>query len=119
MGILGKINENLMLAKYGVISGLGRLTSHSTSSSSSSTVLRRQQFLVRALSGSNSKIHRPKLIRAMSSTSEADAESVLRTVTPSLDPKRHKGQAGENLPSSLCLNATGFFVCLLLQLCDR
>uniref|UniRef100_A0A1J3H0B0 ATP-dependent (S)-NAD(P)H-hydrate dehydratase n=1 Tax=Noccaea caerulescens TaxID=107243 RepID=A0A1J3H0B0_NOCCA len=97
-----------MLAKYGVISGLGRLTSHSpSSSSSSSTVLRRQQFLVRALSGSNSKIHRPKLIRAMSSTSEADAESVLRTVTPSLDPKRHKGQAGKIAVIGGCREYTG------------
>ncbi|CAH8271588.1 unnamed protein product [Arabidopsis lyrata] len=92
-----------MLVKHSVISGLGRLTSHSPSSSSS--VLRRQQFLVRTLCGS--QIHRPKLIRAMSSTSEADAESVLRTVTPSLDPKRHKGQAGKIAVIGGCREYTG------------
>ncbi|CAH2072385.1 unnamed protein product [Thlaspi arvense] len=92
-----------MLAKHCVISALGRLTSHSPSSSS--TVLRRQLILVRALCGS--KIHRPKLIRAMSSSSEADAESVLRTVTPSLDPKRHKGQAGKIAVIGGCREYTG------------
>ncbi|KAG2334114.1 hypothetical protein Bca52824_005294 [Brassica carinata] len=63
-----------MLLRHGVISAFEQLTSHSLSSSSSSTVIRRQQFLVRTLCAS-----RTHLIRAMSSTSEADAESVLRT----------------------------------------
>ncbi|XP_018472713.1 ATP-dependent (S)-NAD(P)H-hydrate dehydratase isoform X5 [Raphanus sativus] len=74
---------------------------------SSSTVLRRQQFLVRTLCGS--RTHLPKLIRAtMSSKSEAaDAESVLRTVTPSLDPKRHKGQAGKIAVIGGCREYTG------------
>ncbi|CAG7879589.1 unnamed protein product [Brassica rapa] len=93
-----------MLVKHGVISALTRSTSHSPSSSSS-TVLRRQQFLVRTLCAS--KTHLPKLIRAMSSTSEADAESVLRTVTPSLDPKRHKGQAGKIAVIGGCREYTG------------
>ncbi|EOA19516.1 hypothetical protein CARUB_v10002409mg [Capsella rubella] len=93
-----------MLVKHGVI-GLGRLTTSHLPSSSSSSALRRQQFLVRALCGS--PIHRPKLIRAMSSTSEADAESVLRTVTPSLDPKRHKGQAGKIAVIGGCREYTG------------
>ncbi|XP_010492965.1 PREDICTED: ATP-dependent (S)-NAD(P)H-hydrate dehydratase-like [Camelina sativa] len=88
-----------MLVKHGVVIGLGRLTSHLPSSSSSS-VLRRQQFLVRALCGS-------QIIRAMSSTSEADAESILRTVTPSLDPKRHKGQAGKIAVIGGCREYTG------------
>ncbi|CAN6806259.1 unnamed protein product [Brassica oleracea] len=92
-----------MLLRHGVISAFEQLTSHSLSSSSSSTVIRRQQFLVRTLCAS-----RTHLIRAMSSTSEADAESVLRTVTPSLDPKRHKGQAGKiavigGCPVLICL----------------
>ncbi|KAJ4899506.1 ATP-dependent (S)-NAD(P)H-hydrate dehydratase protein [Raphanus sativus] len=73
---------------------------------SSLTVLRRQQFLVRTLC--DSKAHLPKLIRAMSSKSEAaDAESVLRTVTPSLDPKRHKGQAGKIAVIGGCREYTG------------
>ncbi|KFK26158.1 hypothetical protein AALP_AA8G210800 [Arabis alpina] len=90
-----------MLAKHGFISAFGRLTSLSPSSS----VLRRQQFLVRTLCGS--RIHRPKLIGAMSSSSEADAESVLRIVTPSLDPKRHKGQAGKIAVIGGCREYTG------------
>ncbi|CAA0403589.1 unnamed protein product [Arabidopsis thaliana] len=87
-----------MLVKPSIISGLVRLTSHSPSSSSS--VLRRQDFLVRTLCGS-------PIIRAMSSTSEADAESVLRTVTPSLDLKRHKGQAGKIAVIGGCREYTG------------
>lgn len=44
----------------------------------------------------------------MSSKSEAaDAESVLRTVTPSLDPKRHKGQAGKIAVIGGCREYTG------------
>ncbi|XP_048608031.1 ATP-dependent (S)-NAD(P)H-hydrate dehydratase isoform X2 [Brassica napus] len=93
-----------MLVKHCVISALTRSTSHSPSSSSS-TVLRRQQFLVRTLCAS--RTHLPKLIKAMSSTSEADAESVLRTVTPSLDPERHKGQAGKIAVIGGCREYTG------------
>ncbi|WZZ38645.1 hypothetical protein YC2023_034904 [Brassica napus] len=93
-----------MLVKHCVISALTRSTSHSPSSSSS-TVLRRQQFLVRTLCAS--RTHLPKLIKAMSSTSEADAESVLRTVTPTLDPKRHKGQAGKIAVIGGCREYTG------------
>ncbi|CDY66931.1 BnaAnng23250D [Brassica napus] len=90
-----------MLVKHCVISALTRSTSHSPSS----TVLRRQQFLVRTLCAS--RTHLPKLIKAMSSTSEADAESVLRTVTPTLDPKRHKGQAGKIAVIGGCREYTG------------
>ncbi|KAH0845255.1 hypothetical protein HID58_091883 [Brassica napus] len=91
-----------MLLRHGVISAFEQLTSHSLSSS---TVIRRQQFLVRTLCAS--RTHLPNLIRAMSSTSEADAESVLRTVTPSLDPKRHKGQAGKIAVIGGCREYTG------------
>ncbi|CAN6993239.1 unnamed protein product, partial [Brassica oleracea var. botrytis] len=45
--------------------------------------------------------------RAMSSTTEADAESVLRLVTPSLDLKRHKGQAGKIAVIGGCREYTG------------
>ncbi|KAF8077477.1 hypothetical protein N665_1034s0016 [Sinapis alba] len=43
----------------------------------------------------------------MSSTLEADAESVLRLVTPSLDLKRHKGQAGKIAVIGGCREYTG------------
>ncbi|XP_013727724.2 ATP-dependent (S)-NAD(P)H-hydrate dehydratase isoform X1 [Brassica napus] len=43
----------------------------------------------------------------MSSTTEADAESVLRLVTPSLDLKRHKGQAGKIAVIGGCREYTG------------
>lgn len=80
-----------MLAKHGVLTSLGRLKSTRSyilcPSSSFSAVIRRQEFLARVLSGS-------QIVRAMSYSSEVDAESVLKFVTPSLDPKRHKGQAG-------------------------
>ncbi|CAN8300602.1 unnamed protein product [Cochlearia groenlandica] len=56
----------------------------------------------------SSKVHRFKLIRTMSSsTYEADAESVLRIVTPSLDLKRHKGQAGKIAVIGGCREYTG------------
>ncbi|KAJ0230270.1 ATP-dependent [Hirschfeldia incana] len=52
----------------------------------------------------SSRIHLPnKLIRAM----EADAESVLRLVIPSLDLKRHKGQAGKIAVIGGCREYTG------------
>lgn len=64
----------------------------------SSAVFRRQQFLIRSLGGFGDCTHqnRRQQIKAMSGTSmEADAENILRAITPSLDPKRYKGQAGK------------------------
>lgn len=64
----------------------------------SSAVFRRQQFLIRSLGGFGDCAHqnRRQQIKAMSGTSvEADAENIIRAITPSLDPNRYKGQAGK------------------------
>ncbi|KAK9287601.1 hypothetical protein L1049_016036 [Liquidambar formosana] len=49
----------------------------------------RQQFLIRSLGGHSDRIHRKTMqeTRSMSEISlEADAETILRAITPSLDP---------------------------------
>ncbi|XP_022979515.1 ATP-dependent (S)-NAD(P)H-hydrate dehydratase [Cucurbita maxima] len=76
----------------------------------SSAVFRRQQFLIRSLGGFGDCTHqnRRQQIKAMSGTSmEADAENILRAITPSLDPKRHKGQAGKIAVIGGCREYTG------------
>jgi ATP-dependent NAD(P)H-hydrate dehydratase len=64
----------------------------------SSAVFRRQQFLIRTLGGYTDQTHQKILqqTKAMSGIAlEADAEHILRAITPTLDPTKHKGQAGE------------------------
>ncbi|KAG6582278.1 ATP-dependent (S)-NAD(P)H-hydrate dehydratase, partial [Cucurbita argyrosperma subsp. sororia] len=76
----------------------------------SSAVFRRQQFLIRSLGGFGDCTHqnRRQQIKAMSGTSmEADAENILRAITPSLDPKRYKGQAGKIAVIGGCREYTG------------
>ncbi|XP_022955699.1 ATP-dependent (S)-NAD(P)H-hydrate dehydratase [Cucurbita moschata] len=76
----------------------------------SSAVFRRQQFLIRSLGGFGDCAHqnRRQQIKAMSGTSmEADAENILRAITPSLDPKRYKGQAGKIAVIGGCREYTG------------
>lgn len=81
--------------------------------SSSSAVLRRQLFLIRCLGGGVGQSH--KKIRRVNCSSmvamEADAEHVIRKITPLLDPIRHKGQAGVNW-FSLCMFCMRFFQAL-------
>ncbi|XP_021889420.1 ATP-dependent (S)-NAD(P)H-hydrate dehydratase [Carica papaya] len=79
---------------------------------SPSSVLRRQHFLIRSLGGGyNRQSHLHNRIQSMKSMSEvsleADAENILRTITPSLDPKRHKGQAGKVAVIGGCREYTG------------
>lgn len=75
-----------------------------SSSSSSCAVLRRQLFLIRSLGDSyTSRTSHCRMERAHCSSfspSEADAEGVIRKITPVLDRTRYKGQAG-TLVSSL------------------
>lgn len=82
-------------------------------SSSSSAVLRRQLFLIRCLGGGVGQSH--KKIRRVNCSSmvamEADAEHVIRKITPLLDPIRHKGQAGVNW-FSLCMFCMRFLQAL-------
>ncbi|KAK9090482.1 hypothetical protein Sjap_023659 [Stephania japonica] len=74
-------------------------------------VLRRQQFLIRALGGSGEKVRSRGSaagIKVMARGNfEADAEKVLRRITPALDPTRHKGQAGKIAVIGGCREYTG------------
>lgn len=70
----------------------------------SAAVIRRQQFLIRCLGGycSSSKslcqttLKMQSLARGGGPSLEVDAISILRSITPSLDTSRHKGQAGDD-----------------------
>ncbi|XP_024175518.1 ATP-dependent (S)-NAD(P)H-hydrate dehydratase [Rosa chinensis] len=82
----------------------------------SSAVLRRQQLVIRCLGGySDHNINTNQKpmqgVRfssgAASFSLEADAENVLRAITPTLDPNRHKGQAGNIAVIGGCREYTG------------
>ncbi|GLT78440.1 hypothetical protein SLA2020_499760 [Shorea laevis] len=80
----------------------------------SSAVLRRQQFLIRALGvgggghGGISHHRTMQAVKCMSGTSlEADADAILRAITPTLDRSRHKGQAGKVAVVGGCREYTG------------
>ncbi|XVF63197.1 hypothetical protein PTKIN_Ptkin09bG0068700 [Pterospermum kingtungense] len=94
-----------MFVKHGINSGFSSLTS--------SAVLRRQQFLIRCLAvgGYSETTHLRKMeaVKCFSggASLEADAENVLRAITPSLDPTRHKGQAGKIAVIGGCREYTG------------
>lgn len=62
----------------------------------SSAVFRRQEFLIRCLAvgGHRQQFNRKLMPEAMDL--EADAENILRAITPSLDLAKHKGQAGKS-----------------------
>lgn len=72
--------------------------------STAAAVYRRQHFLIRCLGGQgrnfyNSNYHY-RIIRMKPAISgghslEADAGSIVRSITPTLDTSRHKGQAGK------------------------
>lgn len=76
-------------------------------SSAAAAVYRRQDFLIRCLGGYskskyyNGNFHPQSFIKMQSAAMsgvqslEADATSILRSITPTLDPTRHKGQAGK------------------------
>lgn len=70
----------------------------------SSAVLRRQQFLIRSLGGYSGPTHQKRMQEVKSlggNNLEADAENILRAITPTLDPRKHKGQAGIYIYTSL------------------
>ncbi|CAL1396879.1 unnamed protein product [Linum trigynum] len=75
--------------------------------SSIDAVLRRQSFLIRALRGGvHNKVHSTTAGSTMQET-EADAVSILRAITPTLDLTRHKGQAGKIAVIGGCREYTG------------
>lgn len=85
----------LMLMKYVMNSQfcfLGRANTCMLLASSS--VFRRQQFLIRSLGGGIDHHHTHSRNMQDLSSVEVDAESIIRAITPALDPSRHKGQAG-------------------------
>ncbi|XP_061994790.1 ATP-dependent (S)-NAD(P)H-hydrate dehydratase [Rosa rugosa] len=100
-----------MLVKLGVNSGFGAKSC--ICMLASSAVLRRQQLVIRCLGGySDHNINTNQKpmqgVRFSSGASlEADAENVLRAITPTLDPNRHKGQAGKIAVIGGCREYTG------------
>ncbi|XP_028773956.1 ATP-dependent (S)-NAD(P)H-hydrate dehydratase [Neltuma alba] len=72
----------------------------------SSPVYRRQQFLIRSLGAASGH---PTDFRQMQHprSIEADAESIVRAITPALDPTRYKGQAGKIAVVGGCREYTG------------
>ncbi|KAH6808844.1 pfkB-like carbohydrate kinase family protein [Perilla frutescens var. frutescens] len=83
----------------------------------SAAVIRRQRFLIRCLgdySVSSKNICNSTTIKMQSLLSggggpslEVDAVSILKSITPSLDPSRHKGQAGKIAVVGGCREYTG------------
>ncbi|KAI3469527.1 hypothetical protein Pfo_026190 [Paulownia fortunei] len=81
----------------------------------SAAVIRRQQFLVRCLGGYNSSskslcytsIKMQSLVSGGSPSLEVDAIKILRSITPTLDTSRHKGQAGKIAVVGGCREYTG------------
>lgn len=95
-----------------MISGFGFLGSAENLMLASSAVLRRQQFWIRSLGirdyGVISNRRRLQGIKSMSGSAiEADAEAILRAITPTLDRSRHKGQAGKIAVVGGCREYTG------------
>lgn len=76
-------------------------------SSAAAAVCRRQSFVLRGLGGyscgqNSHNLYRSSFqLRMQSAVSggksmEADSTRILRSITPTLDPSRHKGQAGKS-----------------------
>ncbi|CAN0886893.1 ATP-dependent (S)-NAD(P)H-hydrate dehydratase [Linum grandiflorum] len=72
----------------------------------SAALVRRQGFLVRCLGGSHI-VHTTCSSTMQGTNSEADAEAILRAITPTLDPIRYKGQAGKIAVIGGCREYTG------------
>ncbi|CAM8915088.1 unnamed protein product [Rhodiola kirilowii] len=109
---VGKINRARVFYAHMLIK---HVVSYSLSKSISptfpnSSVLRRQQFLIRSLGGETDPICR-KMAQHVEDVNakvlEADAENILRAITPALDLNRHKGQAGKIAVVGGCREYTG------------
>lgn len=73
----------------------------------SSAVVRRQQFLVRSLGATGNQFNRRLMQETKVISKEADSEKILKAITPSLDPSKHKGQAGKVAVIGGCREYTG------------
>ncbi|TKY54039.1 ATP-dependent (S)-NAD(P)H-hydrate dehydratase [Spatholobus suberectus] len=96
----------LMLMKDGMNSRILLDYAKSCILASSSPVFRRQQFLIRCVGGSIDHQPHSRDMQALRSL-EVDSESVIRAITPALDPTRHKGQAGNIAVIGGCREYTG------------
>ncbi|KAK6930013.1 ATP/ADP-dependent (S)-NAD(P)H-hydrate dehydratase [Dillenia turbinata] len=78
---------------------------------STSAVIRRQHFLILTFANKSQSHHRTIMQETKcmcgSNSLEADAENILRTITPKLDLSRHKGQAGKIAVVGGCHEYTG------------
>ncbi|WOG83327.1 hypothetical protein DCAR_0102502 [Daucus carota subsp. sativus] len=82
-----------------------------------SSVTRRQQHLIRCLGGCNNHyryttiLHnhnqQQKKMQSVTPILEADAVSIIKSITPALDHSRHKGQAGKIAVVGGCREYTG------------
>lgn len=82
--------------------GITHLNATKSGASVFSAVLRRQRFLIRSLGGNPDQSCGVKM-----NALEADAMSIIRKITPSLDLSRHKGQAGKIAVVGGCREYTG------------
>ncbi|KAL7210221.1 hypothetical protein ACSBR1_031729 [Camellia fascicularis] len=76
----------------------------------SSAFIRRQHFFIRSLGCyTNTQTHHHNRMNSVMSGSglESDALGILRSITPSLDPTKHKGQAGKIAVIGGCREYTG------------
>ncbi|PON80155.1 ATP-dependent (S)-NAD(P)H-hydrate dehydratase [Parasponia andersonii] len=97
---------SFMLMKLGVNSGF----SARNCMWASPAVFRRQEFLISCLGGYSDQGYQGKMQQVKSigqPTSEADGEKILRAITPTLDPSKHKGQAGKIAVIGGCREYTG------------
>lgn len=98
-----------MISKHDMNSRFTFLDSSTDFMLASSAVLRRQQFLIRSLVGGgySNQIYRKSMQTVGGKAMEADAEKILRAITPTLDLSRHKGQAGKIAVIGGCREYTG------------
>ncbi|KAL2920957.1 ATP-dependent [Bienertia sinuspersici] len=85
-----------MLISHGMSTLFPHLNPTNSCVSVLSAVLRRQQFLIRSLGGTPDQSRVAKM-----NALEADAINIIRSITPTLDLSRHKGQAAMSLGSML------------------
>ncbi|GAB4851133.1 hypothetical protein Ancab_030427 [Ancistrocladus abbreviatus] len=93
-----------MLLKHGMTAWSNLLDISSNQLWASSPIFRRQHFLLRSLGGKPDQSFQAKMTGP---AIEADATSIVRTITPTLDTTRHKGQAGKIAVIGGCREYTG------------
>lgn len=95
-----------MLIRHRMSTRFTQLEATKSSVSLLSAVLRRQRFLVTSLGGDPNHNHNHNHSIKMNAL-EADALTIIRRITPSLDLSKHKGQAGKIAVIGGCREYTG------------